>query len=77
MNVHDSHDQLANICIQGYLRILWIRNTKSSKTKFINVIFYVKNWSISLIKVVQLNTRTGIICNKWPLDGSKKPFMNL
>jgi len=32
MNVHDSHDQLANICIQGYLRILWIRNKKSSKT---------------------------------------------
>ena len=26
------HDQSANICIQGYLRILpWIRNTKSSK----------------------------------------------
>ena len=23
------HDQSANICIQGYLRILWIRNTKS------------------------------------------------
>ena len=25
------HDQSANICIQGYLRILWIRNTKSTK----------------------------------------------
>ena len=25
------HDQSANICIQGYLRILWIGNTKSSK----------------------------------------------
>ena len=25
------HDQSANICIQGYLRILWIGNTKSLK----------------------------------------------
>ena len=25
------HDQSASICIQGYLRILWIGNTKSSK----------------------------------------------
>ena len=25
------HDQSANICIQGYLRILWIGNAKSSK----------------------------------------------
>ena len=26
------HDQPTDICIQGYLRILWIRNTKSAKT---------------------------------------------
>ena len=25
------HDQSGDICIQGYLRILWIGNTKSSK----------------------------------------------
>ena len=25
------HDQSADICIQGYLRILWIGNAKSSK----------------------------------------------
>ena len=25
------HDQSANICISGYLSILWIQNTKSSK----------------------------------------------
>ena len=25
------HEQSANICIQGYLRILWIQNPKSSK----------------------------------------------
>ena len=25
------HDQSANICIQGYLGILWIGNAKSSK----------------------------------------------
>ena len=37
------HDQSANICIQGYLGILWIRNTKSSKkkTEFINVMFHI------------------------------------
>ena len=36
------HDQSGDICIQGYLRILWKGNTKSSKIdKFINVIFYV------------------------------------
>ena len=27
------HDQSENICIQGYLRILWIQNTKSSKVE--------------------------------------------
>ena len=50
------HDQSANVCIQGYLRIFWIQNTKSSKkkTEFLNVMFYVQNWSISL-KVVKLN----------------------
>ena len=30
------HEQSANICLQGYLRILWIRNTKSSKKKRLN-----------------------------------------
>ena len=36
------HEQSANICIQGYFRILWIRNTKSyKKTKFTNVMFHV------------------------------------
>ena len=50
------HDQSANICIQRYFRILWIRNTKSflKKTEFINVMFYVLNWCI-YIKVVKLN----------------------
>ena len=39
------HDQSADICIKGYLRILWIQNTKSSnlQNKFM---FHVKNWSI-------------------------------
>ena len=30
------HDQSANICIQGYFRIRWIRNTKSSKKDWIH-----------------------------------------
>ena len=30
------HDQSADICIQGYLGILWIRNTKSSKIDWIH-----------------------------------------
>ena len=48
------YDQSANICIQGYLRIFWIRNTKSSNIdEFINVMFHVLNRSISL-KVVNL-----------------------
>ena len=70
------HDQSANICIQGYLRILWIRNTKSSKkSEFINVIFHVKNWSISLKVVkVKLNPWMGIMFNKWPWDGTLKTY---
>ena len=73
-----AHDQWANICIHGYLRILWIRNTKSSTTKkneFINVMLIVLNWGISL-KVVKLNPWMGItiICNKLPWDGTIKTY---
>ena len=60
------HDKLADICIQGYLRILWIRSTKNlrKKTKFKNVMFHVQNWSISVKDVIFGNM--GNICNKWP-----------
>ena len=37
------HNQSANIYIQGHLRILWIRNTKSSK----------KDWICLMFKIVQ------------------------
>ena len=30
------HDQSGDICIQGYLKILWIRNIKSSKIDWIH-----------------------------------------
>ena len=36
--------------------------------------FHVKNGSISL-KIVKLNPWMSIICNKLPLDGSQKPFV--
>ena len=44
------HDQSGDICIQGYLRILWIRNTKSLKIDWIYkcYMFHVFNRSISL-----------------------------
>ena len=49
------HDQSGDICIQGYLRILWIGNAKSLKIKiFINIMTYVENCSIS-VKVVKSN----------------------
>ena len=68
------HDQSANICLQGYLRILWIRNTISlKKTEFINIMFHVYNWSISL-KVIKLNPWMGIMFNKWPWDGTLKTY---
>ena len=49
------HDQSGDICIQGYLRILWLGNAKCLKIKiFINIMTYVENWSIS-VKVVKSN----------------------
>ena len=47
------HDQSGDICIQGYLMILWIGNAISLKIDNIHK-RYVLNWSISL-KVVKLN----------------------
>ena len=38
--------------------------------------FYVKNWKIFL-KVVKHDPSMGIICNKWPLDGSQTPFVEM
>ena len=37
------HDQFVDICIQGYLWILWIRNTKSLKNKIINFEYFLKD----------------------------------
>ena len=49
------HDQSGDICIQGYLRILWIGNAKSLKIDNIYKRYVLcQNWSISL-KIVKLN----------------------
>ena len=72
------HDQSANICIQGYLRILWIRNKKSSKIDWIHK-FYVSCFKFEhFFKSFKLNPWMDIICNKWPRDGTlkvKKPIV--
>ena len=34
------HDQSANICIHGYLGILWLQNTKSSKIDWIHNCYF-------------------------------------
>ena len=73
------HDQPANIC---YLYSGIFKDPldtkhkifKKKKTDFINVMFHVLNWSISL-KVVKLNNPwMCIICNKWPWDGTLKTY---
>ena len=47
------HDQSGDICIQGYLKILWIQNTKSSKIDSIHK-FYVPclklEYSLKVVK---------------------------
>ena len=49
------HDQSGDICIPGYLRILWIGNAKSLKIDNIYKRYVLcQNWSISL-KIVKLN----------------------
>ena len=46
------HEQLENICIQGYLRILWIRNTKPSKIDKIHKFYF---FMLKVISVGQLS----------------------
>ena len=60
-----------NVCIQGYLRILWIQNTKPPKKDEIHYfMLYVKLKSIPL-KNEKLDSLMGIKCNTWRLDGNK------
>ena len=61
--------QSANICIQGYLLILWIRSTKSSKIDWIQKCFVIC-LKLQYFVVVKLNPWMGITCNKWPWDGT-------
>ena len=67
------HDQSANICTQGYFRILWIRNTKSSKIDWIHKC-YVSCLKLGYFFFVKLNPLMGNICNKWPWDGTLKIY---
>ena len=67
-------DQSANICILGYLRILWIRNTKSSIKGWIHKCY------VSCLKLefffnsCKTNPWMGIMFNKCPWDGTLKTY---
>ena len=62
------HDQSGDICIQGYLRILWIGNAKSFKINNIHKHYVLCLKLEYFFKVVKLNPE----CNKWPWDVSQK-----
>ena len=58
--------------LQGYLGILWIQNTKSSKKDWIHK-YYVSCLKLEyFLQVVKLNPWMSIIFNKWPWDGTLK-----
>ena len=52
-----------------FIRILWIRNTKSSKRDWIQK-YFVICLKLQYFVVVKLNPWMGIRCNKWLWDGT-------